>query len=596
MKSNNDHAVACKYFIDSPIIKTMKHFLVCWEYFSNKMPVTDICTKYSYARTAVYDILESFIDKVDNGQEPFFKEVKVGRKPISDDELMVAKIIDLRKKNLSVPEIKSLLDATDLENPISERTVAKILEVNGFAKMRKRDSETRIESNANAKIVEMISAQKSMEFIREDSTFHSENAGILIFLPLLEKYKIIDAINNSDYPGTSEISRVSSILSFIALKISNFARYSADDLWCMDRGMGLFAGLNVLPKTSWFSSYSSAVTRQMNINFLSSLNKIWHSEGLLSDTANLDFTTIPYWGDETPFENNWSGKRSKALPSIAAVLAHDPQSGIICYGDTTIKHENSDEVVMEFLDFYYQNSKTQIKYLIFDSKFTTYKHLGSLDEKNIKFITIQRRGKNIIKEINSIESSKWKSIRIQKANNKSRSILACERVATLQRYGGRDHNHQIRQIFIQRGYENKPAIIITNDFDVSIETIVRKYSLRWLIEKEISEQIDFFHLNSNSSGIVIKVDFDLTMSILTHNLYRLLATKIAGYQQSDVKTIYTQFIRNSGDVEIINDNIVVKLNKKRTLPHILECIDELGSFKYSWIDNCLIKYINSSRT
>jgi len=34
----------------------------------------------------------------------------------------------------------------------------------------------------------------------------------------------------------------------------------------------MFAGLNVLPKTSWFSSYSDRVTREMNINFLKQLS------------------------------------------------------------------------------------------------------------------------------------------------------------------------------------------------------------------------------------------------------------------------------------------------------------------------------------
>ncbi len=67
----------------------------------------------------------------------------------------------------------------------------------------------------------------------------------------------------------------------------------------------------------------------------------------------------------------------------------------------------------------------------------------------------------------------------------------------------------------------KPALIITNDFDLSIEHIVRKYARRWIVEKTISEQIEFFHLNRLSSAMVIKVDFDLTMSILAYNLYSL---------------------------------------------------------------------------
>ena len=41
------------------------------------------------------------------------------------------------------------------------------------------------------------------------------------------------------------------------------------------------------------------------------------------------------------------------------------------------------------------------------------------------------------------------------------------------------------------------------------------------------EEAIFFHLNMVSSSMVIKVDFDLTMTVLSHNLYRLLAKKSA---------------------------------------------------------------------
>ncbi len=107
----------------------------------------------------------------------------------------------------------------------------------------------------------------------------------------------------------------------------------------MDRGLGLSARLNVLPKSAWCTSYSSRVTRRMNRAFLKKLNEKWVEYDLLSDTANLDFTTVPYWGDDSHPENNRSGKRNKALPGILAVLAQDPDSGIITYGDTNIRHK-----------------------------------------------------------------------------------------------------------------------------------------------------------------------------------------------------------------------------------------------------------------
>ncbi|MDR2345443.1 MAG: hypothetical protein LBE18_05200 [Planctomycetaceae bacterium] len=94
-------------------------------------------------------------------------------------------------------------------------------------------------------------------------------------MPIICEYGIDKAIASSDYPSTNEISKLPSILSFIALKLSNIKRYSDDDLWCMDSGLGLFAGLNVLPKAAWLSSYSSRVTTEMNTSFLKQLHRIF---------------------------------------------------------------------------------------------------------------------------------------------------------------------------------------------------------------------------------------------------------------------------------------------------------------------------------
>jgi hypothetical protein len=90
----------------------------------------------------------------------------------------------------------------------------------------------------------------------------------------------------------------------------------------------------------------------MNLSFLRSLHGIWKENDLLSDTINLDFTAIPYWGDGSHLEHNWSGKRHTALASILAVLGQDPDSGIIDYSDSNIRHKDQGKVVLEFLDFY----------------------------------------------------------------------------------------------------------------------------------------------------------------------------------------------------------------------------------------------------
>jgi hypothetical protein len=325
----------------------------------------------------------------------------------------------------------------------------------------------------------------------------------------------------------------------------------------------------------------------MNLSFLKALHGEWCKHGLLSDTSNLDFTTIPYWGGSDHLENNWSGKRGKALPSMLAVLAQDPESGIIDYGDCKTLHGNESAVVLEYLDFYRTAPEGHIslKYLVFDSKFTNYQNLAKLDDQQIKFITIRRRGEKMPEQIREI--TEWKKVRVEASGLKKRSLKVYEQTVTLPGYKDAvtGQAKKIRQVIITGHGKEKPAVMLTNDFELTIEAIVRKYCRRWLVEKGIAEQIEFFHLNRVSSSMVIKVDFDLVMSILAHNLYRLFALSLERYQHLTDERIYEKFIDNNGDIEIGESEIRIDLKKKRELPLLIEFFKESKNVKYPWMKN-----------
>ena len=567
-----------KAYLSGKSSSVRKQYLAMIRFYLDGWSAQEIADEFEYTLSTVYTIARDFKNKLaQEDGDPFFAEIRPGRKKLDREGELADFVVSYRKMNMSVPDIKSLMDAQGIG--ISERTITSILQERGFTRLPRRVKSTREEALSQS-VSSLLQAPKSLKIDKKEAEFTSQLAGIICFLPIIRGYGIDTLIRKSAYPKTQYIGRLQSILCFLALKLSNFGRYSMDDAWCMDRGMGMFAGLNVLPKTAWFSSYSSAITREMNIGFLKGLNAIWAEHGLLSDTVNLDFTAIPYWGDDDTMENNWSGKRSKALASLQAVIAQDPDNGILCYGDTTIRHENQNEVVLEFLDFYHSDPEKnrQAKYLVFDSKFTTYENLAKLDEQGIKFITIQRRSKNLEERIAGLPKERWSKIRIEKANNKHRVVTAAEETTLLPKY-----NKSIRQIFIKDNNRIKPAVIMLNDFELPLEKVVRKYSGRWMVEKEISEQIYFFHLNRNSSGIVIKADFDLTMTILAHNLYRLLAMRFDGYTHCEAKTIFDKFIYNAGDIIISEEKIIVKLKRKRTLPITLEVMKRDSELYYPWL-------------
>lgn len=560
-----------EYFLN-PTSISQKKYEALRMYFIDDVPAAEVAKKFGYTYRGFTTLVTWFRKERENSNSDiFFLEKKPGRKRPVNIESAENLIIQLRLTNHSIPEIKTILDSKGYN--CSEKTIYNIQHEAGFKRLPRRSKEEKQQL-----VFPKIAAEKSTAVdIQKTDEFKSDAAGILCLLPYIESSGIRQIIEESNYPETKQISRLSSILSFVALKASDVRRYTADNIWCMDKGSGLFAGLNVLPKAAWLTSYSDRVTSDMNKDFLIKLSKKWIELGLIKETFNLDFTTIPYWGDSEHLENNWSGKRNKALPSMLAVLAQDQESGIIDYGNTNIMHKDESAVILEFIDFYKAGSdgKMDLKYLVFDSKFTNYENLNRLNNDGIKFLTIRRRGKNIVEEIENLPKSEWKTIRIDGSSNIKRTLKVCDQKVKLRGYEG-----EVRQIVITGNGKIKPAIIITNDFDSSLESSIRKYARRWLVEKEISEQISFFHLNNVSSSMVIKVDFDLTMSILTHNLYRLFANDLPRYEKLSVQSLYEKFLLNSADIQIENESIIVNLKKKRNLPLLLESMNQFNDLKY----------------
>ena len=581
-----------KYFAE-PSQSIHRQYLAMRSFLYEGDTAETVAEKYRYTVSTIYTIARDFKVKLaacqKQGGDPFFQILKPGKKKLRMDNELIETILSFRKKHLSIPDIKVFLDGKGYK--VSEGFIYNVCDKNGFVRLPKRGKSERQELMGSSGYAEVLQAPEAVTHTFSDpEKFASKGVGVLSFLPFIKVYGIDEAIEQSSYPETKQIPKLNSILAFLALKLSNVQRYGQDDGWCMDRGLGMFAGLNVLPKTTWYSAYSAAIERRDNVAFLKSLNRIFADHGLLSDTANLDFTAIPYWGDEDPYENNWSGKRSKALISIQAALAQDADTGILCYGDTTVKHDNQNNVILEFLDFYREGTGQKVNYVVFDSKFTTLENLSRIDKEGIKFITIQRKSKNLNEKIQQIPSSEWQTIKVEKANHKSRSVQYSESTTINPRYG----KETLRQIFI-KGSNIKPAIILTNDFSAKAGDLIRKYAKRWLIENGIAELINFFHLNRNNSGIVIKVDFDLTMTILAHNLYRLLASELPGYSHNRSQTLFDSFIDNFGDIVVDEEAITVKMNRKRALPLLRESLPEVDA-PYHWLGGKKLVFTANSHT
>lgn len=544
-------------------------------FYHEGLPAADAAKKFGLAPSYFKKLRSEFSLGLRGGVLPFFAEKKRGPKEHHTDEDVVAKIVALRKRNYSIADVKTVLDADQCT--VSLDTIDRILKSEGFAPLPKRTRQQRLAVNPPEK----FSAPSSESLLVTDEQFLTETgAGPLVFLPLLEQLGIVKAIAACDFPGTSQISDVQSVLAFLALKLTGGKRWSHDSRWNMDRALGLFAGLNVLPKSTTLSTYSYRVTRQENRRLLERLSRIFQDEIEEDGEFNLDFKAIPHWGDDSVLEKNWSGSRSKVIKSLLALIVQQPATGQLAYTNAQIKHRDQAEAVCDFIDFWKQGHGCAPKLLIFDSKFTTYQQLNqiNLSPEKIKFLTLRRRGKKQIERAETIPDDQWQRINLLRTKGKYQRVRVYDGRCKLRHYEG-----DVREIILTDHGREKPTFLVTNDFNMDVRDIVHKYARRWLVEQEIAEQIMFFQLNHPASSIVVKVDFDLTLSLLAHNLYRVLAKQLPGFEHCTVDTINRKFLENGAMVSIKENTVTVYLKKKTHLPILFELPWMKQTTRLSWM-------------
>lgn len=544
----------------------------------DKRKADEVARSLGYSIHSIHAMKKEFAKAVAAGSVDsgyFFVTHTPGRRADEGKAKTRDRILELRIQNYSILDIKTVLHTEG--HMVSHDYIHRVLTAEGFARISRR---TQLERKRAVSKVLKAPRSGAIDWAADNGrTFHSERGiGVLSFLPLLAWLGVEQWIEHAGYPETSELSRAQNVLSFIALKLSGHSRYSHDDLWAMDRGFGLFGGLNVLPKDSTLSSYSYRVNRQMNRRFLTAMFHRLKGLGVLGGDINMDFTTIPHWGDASVLENNWSGKRGKALKSVLAAVCQDPETGILCYGDSEMRNQDKADCVLEFVDFWKQSGEGP-RCLIFDSQFTTYQNLERLDLDNIKFITIRRRHKRLLEELHKLSKNDWKEMRLE-GDRKHEKVRIHESEITLPKI-----SRPFRQIIVADNGHEKETFLITNDRDRTAPQIVRQYGKRWNIEKGISEQIEFFHLNSLSSSIVIKVDFDLTMTLAAHNFYRIIGQNLARFEDEVSGSLNNKFFQNGGQFTINNDAIVIELKKKRHLPILLDALEAYQETAIPWLDN-----------
>jgi hypothetical protein len=199
--------------------------------------------------------------------------------------------------------------------------------------------------------------------------------------------------------------------SMLALKLWSIEHRSHVMPSVADEGLGLLAGLNVIPKRSFLSEYSSRVGHKQITELLASYHKRIVGEKLFEgDSFNLDFHSIPYYGEHPSLERHFVAMRSRRQKSVLTFLAQDVDGRAFCYSNADLRKGEESEEIFRFIEFWKRTHGRLPRHLVFDSKLTTQANLVRLDEMGITFMTLRARSPSLVREIALVPPSAWRRV------------------------------------------------------------------------------------------------------------------------------------------------------------------------------------------
>ncbi len=417
-------------------------------------------------------------------------------------------------------------------------------------------------------------------------------AGIFLFIPYILETGILDVLEKSNLPESSAIDAKSACLSMLLLKLLGGNRLSSIKDFDQEFGFGIFAGLNVLPKTTYMNTYSCRCSENMLMDFQEEILKSLTSsypQMYNSDYINLDFHSIPHYSkqaEEEGLENVWCGAKHQTMKGANTVLAQDSVSNLILYSRADILRSEEANEVKKFVN-HWEKIKGNIKEtLVFDCKFTSYSVLGELNDDNVKFITLRKRSKTLLKRTDEIEKEEWKRVYIPIPKRKRQHASVHDSKITLS-----GHKKEIRQVIVKDHGRAKPTFIILNDFNLSVKNVLVVYAKRWRVENKIAEGVAFFNLNALSSPLMIRIHFDILWTFIADSLYHIFAQDLRRYENLLSPTIFRKFIDMPGIVSYDGKNFQIKIRKRSHTPILLGVEKITKPFIVPWLNNKTIEII-----
>jgi hypothetical protein len=383
------------------------------------------------------------------------------------------------------------------------------------------------------------------------------------------------------------VPATSALLGLLALKLIDKERRSHITDFNFDEALGLFAGLNVLPKTTFATDYSYRTVRENQQRLLAGwISRLLPRLDPEPDAFSLDFHSSPHRGEDSVLENHYVPMRGKAVPSILTFFAQAVKSRLLCYSDSTIVRERAAGQLLEFVKFCRSILGADPAWLYFDSRFTTYAEMSRLNARGkTSFITIRRRGGRILHDLAAQPDSAWRRTVIDNPKRRHRNVRYLEQAIRVPGYRG-----ELRQIAATGLGRDKPTLFLTNNFDETARRIITRYTGRNGIEDSLGSSVNFFHLDCLASEVPLNADLDAALTVVANGCYRWLANELHGFTEAKPKKLCRKIIETGGTVSVTNEHILVHFHKRAHNPILRQAALDTKAGPIPWVGGKTLRF------
>ena len=545
----------CRRFFEVPSHPRQRRYEALRAYFLEARPSHEVARDFGYSPGSFRVLCHQF--RRDPNPEFFVSPTPGPReqpKKSKARDLAVA----LRKQNRSVYEISEALKEHKM--PLSPTAVREVLRVEGFAPLPRRLDEER--PARPGPTVEPVADVREFSLV-PGAQFATRCGGLFLFLPDLVRLHVQDLADAARLPGSAMIPPGHALRAALALKLWSIERKSHVMALVADPGLALFCGLNALPKKSYLCEYSSRLDHARTTSVLAAWHRAVAKDQLFAaDSFNLDFHSVPYYGEDPQVERHYVSMRSRRQPSVLAFLAQDAEGRAFCYSNADLRKGEEAEEIFRFVAFWKKHHGENPRHLVFDSRLTTYAHLARLDRMGIAFITLRRRSPALLTEIERLAPAAWRRVSLEVPGRKFKTPRVFEQPVQLA-------GASFRQLFVTDLGHEEPTILITNARQTTHAKLITRYAQRMLIENALSDAVRFFHMDALSSAVGLKVDFDMALLVIASGLYRLLARRMRGYAEAQARHLFRDLIDTPADVRVSARAVHVHFHRRAHLPIII---------------------------